>query len=86
MGEFLKKKIGQHRYDQIVEYLQKTEHPQQMLRQPLPLQFKDMLVGEICDSVEEAKQLKDRIRLLEVICKGGLSAASPTKLFSVSQA
>jgi len=45
-----------------------------------------MLVGEITDPVEEAKQLKDRIRLLEVICKGGLSAASPTKLFSVSQA
>jgi len=45
-----------------------------------------MLVGDITDPTEEVRQLKDRIRLLEVICKGGLFAPAPNLQLSVSNA
>ena len=55
MGEFLKKKIGQERYDSVLTYLSGKENPLQSLKQPLTPRIKELLLGDIADPKEEAK-------------------------------
>ena len=78
MGEFLKKKVGQNRFDQVINYLHSQGlDPNIVLKKKPTQEFKEILLGDLLqknggslDPIEEAKQLKDRIRILEVICKG----------------
>ena len=47
MGEFLKKKVGQSRYEDILAYLsEQPDSPISVLRKPLNDEFKALLLGD----------------------------------------
>ena len=63
MGEFLKKKVGQNRFDQVINYLHSQgQDPGIVLKKKPTQEFKEILLGDLLqknggslDPIEEAK-------------------------------